>query len=54
MRLSKTARYAGEFDVPRNYEPDGDTVLLFPLDRRVGPLFPAGRGRASSAGPSVT
>ena len=45
VRLSKTARYAGEFDVPRNYEPDGDTVLLFPLDRRVGPLFPSREGK---------
>ena len=45
VRLSKVARYDGAFEPADGYEPDADTVLLFPLDRRVGPLFPGREGR---------
>ena len=45
VRLSKVARYAAEYDPqPEPFAPDADTVLLFPLDRRVGPLFPGREG----------
>ena len=53
VRLSKVARYAGEFAPPTETpEPDADTVLLFPLDRRVGPLFP-GLGTPGVVGRAV-
>ena len=46
VRLSKTARYAGEYEPKAEpFEPDADTVLLFPLDRRVGPFFPGREGK---------
>ena len=46
VRLSKTARYAGDYEsTDEPFEPDADTVLLFPLDRRVGPFFPGREGK---------
>ena len=47
VRLSKVARYFDPFEVSTSFEPDADTVLLFPLDRTVGPLVP---GRAGVTG----
>ena len=43
VRLSKVARYFDPFEVSDSFQPDADTLLLFPLDRTVGPLVP-GRG----------
>jgi len=41
VRLSKTARYAGDAFTPENrHEPDPDTVLLLHLDRSFGPFVP--------------
>jgi hypothetical protein len=48
VRLSKTVRYEGERFVPaRRLEPDADTLLLFHLDRQIGPFVPdhSPRGR---------
>ena len=38
FRLSKTARYSGDFVPEKRFEPDGDTVLLIHMDQSVGPF----------------
>ncbi|MEM9368734.1 MAG: LamG-like jellyroll fold domain-containing protein [Planctomycetota bacterium] len=38
VRLSTGARYAGSFEPNRRHEPDSQTVLLFHLDRTIGPF----------------
>ena len=41
VRVSKSARYAGpSYPLRDRFEPDADTVLLVPLDRMLGPLYP--------------
>ncbi|NNJ24455.1 LamG-like jellyroll fold domain-containing protein [Alienimonas chondri] len=52
VRLSNTARYAAEYASDKALTADDDTVLLFPLDRRVGPFFP-GQGTAGVVGLAV-
>ena len=53
VRLSDVARYADDFTPPTGeLKPDDETVLLFPLDRRVGPFFP-GLGTPGVVGRAV-
>ena len=41
VRVSKGARYSeAEYALVERFEPDGDTLLLAPLDRMLGPLYP--------------
>ncbi len=40
VRLSTTARYTGDFEPARRFEPDAETVLLFHADGIIGPLLP--------------
>ncbi|QDT17831.1 LamG-like jellyroll fold domain-containing protein [Alienimonas californiensis] len=53
VRLSKTARYSEQYDPSAApLTTDADTVLLLPLDRRVGPFFP-GQGTDGVVGRAV-
>ncbi|MEZ5304876.1 MAG: hypothetical protein R3F11_30135 [Verrucomicrobiales bacterium] len=40
FRLSKSARYTGDFDPAKRHEPDADTVLLFHFDDTLGDFHP--------------
>ncbi len=52
VRLSKVARYTKQFEPTAMLATDENTVLLFPLDRRVGPFFP-GQGTDGVVGRAV-
>jgi len=40
VRLSKSARYSDDFKPKQRHQPDDKTVLLFHLDRAIGPFVP--------------
>lgn len=47
VRLSRVARYAGDFEPERRFEPDADTALLLHMDAQLGPwLFDSSPERA--------
>ena len=41
VRLSRLARYVGDFEPAKRHEPDADTLLLLHLDKPSGPFFPS-------------
>jgi len=52
VRISKVARYSGEeYPLQEQLAADADTLLLLPLDRMLGPLYPDRSPRGAYAAP---